>query len=192
MDDHTPHCTIPRRSLLRLSVAAAAAVPLAAPFIRPSHAHVVIGERRLRLHNRLTGESFDDVFWADGAPVPEVLARIDWLLRDPHNDRTRRMDLALLQRLHGMQARLETDEPFQVLSAFRSLETNRRLIAQGHSASQSSLHLEGKAVDLRLPGVRNQHLYRAALATGSGGTGVYAGRGFVHVDTGKPRQWQGT
>ena len=175
-----------RRGLLGLG---AAAVALGVPGARPAAAREPEPERVVRLYNCQTGEGFDGVYWAEGRPVAEALARIDWVLRDHRNDDCRRIDLALLHRLSAMQERLGSDRPFEVLSAFRSLETNRRLIAQG--ASVTSLHLEGRAVDLRLPGRRATDLYKCALSFGNGGAGCYPGRGFVHVDTGPTRRWVG-
>ncbi|HYG88977.1 MAG TPA: DUF882 domain-containing protein [Azospirillum sp.] len=144
-------------------------------------------ERRLRLYNTVTGESFDDVYWSEGRGLVEALARIDWLLRDPFADRCKPIDLELLHRLSTLQRASGRVGPFEVLSGYRSPETNRRLVTEG--AARQSQHLFGRAVDLRLPGVRPRDLYRLALSLGSGGTGYYPRRGFVHLDTGPKRHW---
>lgn len=192
-DRHTSGPPLARRGLLRLALGAgigavtavrgtgAAAAPIPAP--EP--------QRRLRLHNTVTGESFDDLYWDGGRPVPDALARIDWLLRDHHCDRCARMDLELLHRLSLLQARLRTRGPLEVLSGYRTEETNRRLVASGIGASPRSLHLEARAVDIRAPGVPARTLYRVALASGPGGVGGYLRRRFVHLDTGPERRWLG-
>lgn len=144
-------------------------------------------DHRLRLYNCLTGESFDDVYWSEGRGLPEALARIDWLLRDPFADRCTSIDLDLLHRLSALQRASGRAEPLEVLSAYRSEETNRRLLSEG--ASRQSQHLFGRAVDFRLPGARLRDLYKLALTLGSGGTGYYPRRGFVHLDTGPDRRW---
>jgi len=146
-------------------------------------------ERRLRLHHCATGESFDDVYWAEGRPVADALARIDWLMRDHHIDECRRIDLSLLHRLSEMQERLETDRPFEILSGFRSLQTNRGMIQRGVRAAVHSFHIEGMAADIRVPGRRANVLYKLGLALGGGGTGYYPRQGFVHVDSGPARRW---
>jgi uncharacterized protein YcbK (DUF882 family) len=139
----------------------------------------------------MTGESFDEVYWADGRPVVEAVARIDWLLRDHNNGKHRRIDLELLHRLWGMQEKLDTDQPFEILSGFRTRETNQKLIERGIKASANSLHMQGMAVDLRVPNRRPRALYRLALSLGGGGTGCYPRRGFVHLDSGPTRRWMG-
>ncbi|MBK3737465.1 uncharacterized protein YcbK (DUF882 family) [Azospirillum brasilense] len=144
-------------------------------------------ERTLRIYNCLTGESFDGVYWAEGRPIAEAMARIDWVLRDHRSDDCHRIDLALLNRMSEMQEKLDSQHPFEVLSAFRSKETNRRV----KGAASGSLHLQGRAVDLRLQGRRAVDLYRCALSFGDGGAGCYAKRNFVHVDTGPTRRWVG-
>lgn len=146
---------------------------------------------RLRLHNTTTGEVFDDVYCADGRCLPEALARIDWILRDHYTDQCRTIDETLLHRLYRIQCRLDADRPFEVLSAYRSPETNHRLAAAGLGASPQSFHVQGRAVDIRLPGRRITDVYRVALELGDGGLGYYPTSGFVHVDTGAPRQWMG-
>lgn len=172
-----------RRGLLGLG----AAVALGVCRSRPAAAWEPEPERTVRLYNCQTGESFDGVYWAEGRPIADALARIDWVLRDHHSDDCRRIDLALLHRLWEMQEKLDSTRPFEVLSAFRSLETNRHV----KGAAATSLHLQGKAVDLRLPGRRTADLYRCALSFGDGGAGCYPKQNFVHVDTGPTRRWVG-
>ena len=55
--------------------------------------------------------------------------------------------------------------------------------------AKNSLHMAGKAVDIRLPGVSLADLRDAAMNCRSGGVGFYPGEGFVHVDTGSVRHW---
>jgi len=177
-----------RRHLLRLSVAA----PLVtAPRLAEAARWRPPREWRLRLHNAATGEIFDDVYCADGRLVPDAMARIDWVLRDHYTDQCRSMDEELLHCLYRMQCRLDTDRPFEVLSAYRSPATNHRLAKAGTGASPQSLHLQGRAVDIRLPDQGTRSLYRAALEIGDGGIGYYPRSGFLHIDTGAPRRWMG-
>lgn len=179
-----PHLS--RRGLFGLG--AVAAIGASCGGVRPALALEPRPERALHLHVCLTGESFAGVFWAAGRPLSEAMARLEWLLRDPHRDRCRPIDLALLHRLSAMQERLDSDRPFEVLSGFRTPETNRHLLSQG--AVPDSMHLVGRAVDLRMPGRRTADIYRCALDF-AGGSGFYGRRGFVHVDSGPTRRWRG-
>jgi len=185
--DHA-RARLPRRHMLRLLLAASLTtlpgVAQAARWRPPR-------EWRLRLYNTATGEDFDDVYCVNGRIVPEAMARIDWLLRDHYCDQCISIDDGLVHRLYELQCRLDGDRPFEVLSGYRTPETNSQLIARGLRAAPKSLHMEGRAIDIRLPGVKAKTLYRAALASGEGGSGWYPRRGFVHVDSGPPRQWVG-
>jgi len=174
-----------RRSLLRYGLAGAlslAAGPaMATPRIRP--------ERSLHLVNVHTGESFRDVYWSHGRYIRPACRRIDWLMRDFHVDRIHHIDPDLIDLLHAITARLQTRQPLQILSGYRSPETNRALQEEGFGASNNSMHLVGKAADITLPGVRLGYLRRAAAASRAGGVGYYPDNGFVHVDTGRVRFW---
>ncbi|PWC52444.1 DUF882 domain-containing protein [Azospirillum sp. TSO22-1] len=185
--DHA-RATLSRRCLLRLSLAA----PLAPiPQLAEAARWRPPREWRLRLHNTATGEAFDDVYCVDGCSLPEALARLTWILRDHNTNQCRAIDESLLHRLFRLQCRLERGRPFDVLSAYRSPATNHRLAEAGLGASPQSLHLQGRAVDVRLPGCAAHALHRAALELGEGGIGYYPESGYVHLDTGAPRHWTG-
>jgi uncharacterized protein YcbK (DUF882 family) len=155
----------------------------------PHLARATPGERRLMLYNPHTDERFQDVYWCDGDYVPESLARIDWLMRDFHQDVTAPMDPQLLDLLQRIQARLDTREPLQILSGFRTAATNRLLRIEGHGAAAHSLHIEAQAADIRVDRVGLKRLRRAALSLRSGGVGTYWHEHFVHVDVGPVRSW---
>jgi uncharacterized protein YcbK (DUF882 family) len=148
-------------------------------------------ERALHLVHRVTGEAFRDVYFADGRYLPEARARIDGLLRDWRSGATAPIDPALLDALHALAGRLGRDRPVEILSGYRTPETNLLLREEGFRPARSSLHMEGRAVDLRIPGVPLGKLRRAALALGAGGVGYYPRSGFVHLDTGEVRRWIG-
>jgi len=94
--------------------------------------------------------------------------------------------------MHALHTSLKARSPYQIISGYRSPQTNERLRARGGGGvARRSLHMDGKAVDLRIPGVPLKELRDAALALGSGGVGYYPGSNFVHVDTGKVRSWSG-
>ena len=96
-------------------------------------------------------------------------------------------DLMLL--LHNLQQTLDVDKPFEVISGYRSPATNAMLSQRSNKVAKKSLHMQGKAVDIRIPGVRLTDLHRAARQIDRGGVGLYTGSRFVHLDTGRPRYW---
>ena len=98
----------------------------------------------------------------------------------------------LFDALHAINLRLETDRPFQIISGYRSPQTNSMLHAKSSGVASNSQHTLGKAVDVRLQGVDLRNLRMAALDVAAGGVGFYPQSNFVHVDTGRVRQWAGS
>ncbi len=159
-----------RRSFLRTSAAIATALSV------PGLARAAVAapnERVLRLYNTHTGESVKSVFWAEGQFIPEALADINKLLRDHRNDSIAAMDPQLLH----------------VISGYRSPESNAKLAKASGGVAKHSMHLEGKAIDIRMPGKNLAMLHKAALNVRGGGVGYYPESQFVHLDTGRPRNW---
>ena len=150
--------------------------------------------RRVKFHNLHTDEKLDAVYWEDGHYVPDALHAVNHVLRDFRTGDTHMMDPGLLDLLVAVQARTETKSPFYVISGYRSPKTNALLRAEGGEATgvaKKSMHLEGKAIDLRLADVQLSHLHNAALSLGGGGVGYYPTSDFVHMDVGPVRQWGG-
>jgi uncharacterized protein YcbK (DUF882 family) len=156
---------------------------------RAEAARRILGVRAIAFENVHTGEKINSVYWEGGRYHPEVLRKINWVLRDHHNDRVHPIDPNLLDLLHQLQERLRTREPFQIVSGYRSPETNAMLAATTDGVAQNSLHMQGMATDLRLPGRNLSRVHRAAMNLELGGVGYYPRSDFIHVDTGRVRYW---
>jgi uncharacterized protein YcbK (DUF882 family) len=117
------------------------------------------------------------------------MQRIEWLLRDHRTDEVHTIDPNLLDLLVDLQSRLHTHAPFEVLSGYRSLLTNAMLANISDGVAQNSLHIEGQAVDIRVPGRGLHHVRAAAVSLRGGGVGYYPHSDFVHIDTGRIRYW---
>ncbi len=128
-------------------------------------------------------------YFADGAYLPEGLAALDGFLRDHRTGDEHPIDPALLDILNDLRLATGTQRPFQVISAYRSPRTNSMLREHGGGVAQGSLHLQGRAIDVRLADVGTGVLRDAALELRRGGVGYYRGPDFVHVDTGRVRRW---
>ena len=159
-----------------------------APFglVRVPAAHAA-AERALAFRHTHTGERLEIAYFARGEYLPAALARIDWLLRDFRSGDARRMDTRLLDALHALST-LGGGE-FEIISGYRSPRTNAQLRSVSGGVAEHSLHLEGRAIDVRLAGLRTARLRDAALALGAGGVGYYPKSDFVHIDTGRVRRW---
>lgn len=140
----------------------------------------------LSLH---TGESATATYFADGGYLKDGLAVIDRVLRDHRTDEVFPIERDLLDLLHELRAALDTDEPFQLISGYRSPATNARLAQKSAGVVWNSLHTEGMAVDIRLAGRSLTGLRDAVVALKGGGVGYYPRDGFVHVDVGRVRRW---
>ncbi len=182
-----------RRHLLQFGCLAAASYLLSTPTwaSRQSPAPSIASspERKLSFYNLHTGEALRTVYWQDGTYVPEGLADIDHILRDHRTDDTVAIDLGLIDLLYALQQLLETDQPFHIISGYRSPNTNAMLRRQSEGVDKKSLHMQGRAIDIRVPTRRLQVLRQAALKLDRGGVGYYPRSDFVHVDTGNVRQW---
>lgn len=145
--------------------------------------------RAIDLVHTHTGEELSLAYFGAGAYRPEALERVNDFLRDFRTGEVHPIDPALLDILAAARGALGADQPFHVISGFRSRATNEMLRRTRGGQARNSLHLAGKAVDVRLPGVRLARLRDAGLALRRGGVGYYAASGFVHLDTGRVRRW---
>lgn len=179
-----------RRQFLKLGMLVAAAG--LSPF--PACAALLdaaVRERSLAFYNTHTGESIKTVYWAEGGYIPQALADINYVLRDHRNNEIKNMSPVLLDLLYGINSMIEARQPFHIISGYRSPATNAKLAASSGGVAKHSMHLDGKATDIRVPGHDLIQVRRAAFMLHGGGVGYYPGSDFVHVDVGRVRQWQG-
>ncbi|HEY5718916.1 MAG TPA: DUF882 domain-containing protein [Gammaproteobacteria bacterium] len=147
-------------------------------------------ERRLVLRQLHTGEVLRTTFWADGDYVPDALAEISHLLRDHRTGEVQPIDRDLLDLLARLSQRLESRGEFHVISGYRSPKTNEALRRSGGGGvARRSLHMDGRAIDIRVPGRDLAQVRQAALALRGGGVGYYPNSRFIHLDTGRVRSW---
>ncbi len=178
-----------RRSFLKSSVVLASALGAPALARAAGTASAAPGERTLRLYNTHTGESLRSVFWAEGQFLPDALADINKLLRDHRNNSISTMDPQLLVLLDKVSAQFGSNKVLHVISGYRSPESNRLLAERSNGVARHSMHMEGKAIDVRMPGLDLATLHKAALGAKGGGVGYYPDSQFVHMDTGRLRHW---
>ena len=178
-----------------LGIGAVAAAGLFAP-LKASAATAATAKkvpvRELSFFNTHTGERLKAAYCCDGRYEPGALTEINRILRDFRTNEVKPIDPALLDLLHELGGTLETDQPFHIISGYRSPHTNQLLRQRGGAdtgVASKSLHMVGKAIDIRVPGVKLDHLRGAARSLKIGGVGYYPSSNFVHVDTGRVRYW---
>lgn len=175
--------TTSRRQFLAFGV-------LSAPVLMwPGLLHATAAPRRLAFHHTHTGEALDVEYSEAGRYIPDALLTINHLLRDFRSGQVHPIDPALLDVLHALRQQVGGRAPFEIISAFRSPETNAMLASNGSGVATKSLHLSGRAIDIRLPGIATAELRDAGMRLRAGGVGYYRESDFIHVDTGRVRYW---
>ena len=147
-------------------------------------------EGRLSLYNthskeRLTVDFRDPA----GNYNPDALKSLNWILRCHYTGEVADMDIRVIEHLNLVDKKLGGGNEFHIISGYRSPEYNGLLRREGHRVARHSLHMDGKAIDISIPGVGLDKLKRTALNLRYGGVGYYPGPGFVHLDSGGFRTW---
>ena len=148
----------------------------------PSH-------KTLALENLHTGDKLKLTYYEGGRYINDALREISFLLRDYHNDYVHPIDTDLLDQLYDLKLSLGINKPFHIVSGYRSPVTNAKMRKRSHGVAKNSLHMEGRAIDIRIEGVDTRDIRNAALAMQRGGVGYYERSDFVHLDTGSVRTW---
>ena len=179
-----------RRALLgafaATTVAAAPTFSKAAGFLRGA------GDiRRLRMFSGRTGERIDMIYWIEGDYIKDSVQEINHFMRDWRNNQVKSIDLRTVDIMSASHNLLEADEPYMLLSGYRSAQTNAMLRSRSRGVAKNSLHIQGQAADLRLSTRSVSQMARAAAACRGGGVGRYSGSNFVHMDCGVVRTWGG-
>ena len=155
----------------------------------PGAALASVRPRVLRFAHLHTAERLE-VEYSDGSRyLPDALSAINQLLRDFRTGDVHPIDPKLLDLLHGLRTTTGSRRPFEIISGYRSPRTNASLRQHSDGVASGSLHMKGKAVDIRLSDVPLRDLRDAAVSLGRGGVGYYPASNFVHVDTGRVRRW---
>ena len=195
---------VTRRAFLRFSAAAAAlftttpsriafAAPTAAASeqaaAKPTATGPAAASRSLAFDNLHTGEKLSVVYAHGDEYNAESLAKMNYLLRDHRSGEVHPIEPALFDWLHDLQMTVGDTGSLQVISGYRSPATNAKLRAAGRGVATKSLHMQGKAIDVRLPNSDMWSFRQAAIDMQVGGVGYYKSSNFVHLDTGRVRTW---
>lgn len=176
---------VSRRRALRFGLGAAVGSILG-PI---AHAAVPAAPRLLSFENLHTGERLQTAYWMGGGYDQAACRRIDWILRDHRAGLAAPIATDLLDLLHAIRMRLATDSSLQIISGYRSPKTNAHLVSAGSGVAANSLHMQGLAIDIRVPGCALVHLRDTAKSLKAGGVGYYPKSNFVHIDVGRVRYW---
>jgi uncharacterized protein YcbK (DUF882 family) len=154
--------------------------------------------RTLSVVRPASGERAKVLYWKDGDIIDSAYQELCHLLRDVNGKSTMPIDPKLLETLWGTQAfiaRYGLEQPLEILSGYRTPASNKRLIESGVPAARQSLHMSGKAADIRIASLNEEVLGGLVQSFRKGGVGFYyrsgAKGGWIHTDTGLNRTWHG-
>ena len=146
--------------------------------------------RRIKMYSQRTGEMLDTIYWIEGDYIPEAMKEINWFMRDWRQNEVISYDPRNIDNIAATQRLLETSEPFNLLSGYRSASTNAMLRRRNRGVASKSYHIKGMAADLKMRSRSVNQMASAARACNGGGVGRYFRSNFVHVDCGPVRSWK--
>jgi uncharacterized protein YcbK (DUF882 family) len=182
--EYTPDMHWKRRQILHAALLTP--VSLGLPWL---NSHAGVRERNLSFHHTHTGESLSLVYHDGRDYLPDSLEYVNGYLRDFRTGESHNIDRDLLDQLYVLQQSVDSSGVFEVISAYRSPKTNAKLRNKSNGVAKKSLHMQGRAIDVRLTDVSTGNLRKAALAMKAGGVGYYKKSNFLHLDTGRFRTW---
>ena len=145
--------------------------------------------RRISMYSGRTGESIDTVYWVEGKYIRDALNEINIFMRDWRTGQAIGIDPRAIDIAAASHRLLQTNEPYMMLSGYRSPETNAMLRRQSSGVARNSRHMVGQAADVRLRSRSVSQVARAAVACNAGGVGRYSRSDFTHMDCGPVRTW---
>ena len=180
---------VPSRRRFLKNMAYGSLLTLATPVLVEAAVWRFPSHKALAFQNLHTGDKLKLTYFEQGRYIKDALQEINYVLRDFRTEQIHPIDPALLDQLYDLKQILGASKPFHILSGYRSPFTNAKLRKQSHGVAKNSLHMQGRAVDVRIAGIDTRYLRNAALMMRQGGVGYYQNSDFVHLDTGRFRTW---
>lgn len=147
--------------------------------------------RRIKMYSGRTGERLDMIYWIEGEYIADAFKEVNHFMRDWRTDDVVKMDLRTVDIMAAAHNLMDVNEPYMLLSGYRSPKTNAMLRSRSGGVAKNSLHMRGQAADLRMSSRSVNQIAKAASACHGGGVGRYSGSNFVHMDCGAVRSWGG-
>jgi len=182
-----------RRRLIQTAIAGSAGLTLTGLALAEGEAvsETPQPERHLELHNTHTSETVSVIYRRGAEYNTRAVASLRNVMRDHRNGEIHDIDVALYDQLFDLAKAAGRDARFEIISGYRSPESNSKMAAASRGVAKKSLHLQGRAIDVRLHNCNCADLRDLALAAAKGGVGYYRRSDFVHIDTGRFRTWNG-
>ena len=183
-----------RRRWLRAALSSVVVSPLASAWAQAPPDADAQGAKEfpwLELTNTHTGEVGKATFRDANGYIDDALKQFQRVLRDHRSNEEHEMDPALFDQLSDLAIAAKKEPRYEIISGYRSPASNSMLRSKSTGVSERSLHMQGRATDVRLKGFSCAELRDLAIAARRGGVGYYEKSNFVHIDTGRVRTWVG-
>lgn len=178
-----------RRSVLKGGLTLSMSALISVSAFEPVMAMTGSGTHSVSFKNQRSGETFTGVYRVGNKYLPQAFERINYVMRDVREDEIFPMDPRAIDIISIVHRYLKADDPYIVLSGYRSPHTNASLRSHSEGVAKRSLHMSGQAIDVRLNDINAKAIRQAAIKLGAGGVGYYPRSGFVHMDSGSFRTW---
>jgi len=178
-----------RRSVLKGGLTLSLSALISVSSFEPVMAMAGTGTYSVSFNNQRSGETFSGIYRVGNKYLPQAFERINYVMRDVREDEIFPMDPRVIDIISIVHKYLKTDDPYTLLSGYRSPHTNAALRSNSEGVAKRSLHMSGQAIDVRLGEISAQNIRQAAIKLGAGGVGYYPRSGFVHMDSGSFRTW---
>ncbi len=178
-----------RRSVLKVGLTLSMSALISVSSFKPVMAFGGNGTYSVSFNNQRSGETFSGVYRVGNKYLPQAFERINYVMRDVREDEVFPMDPRVIDIISLVHKHLDANEPYTLLSGYRSPHTNSALRANSEGVAKRSLHMSGQAIDVRLGEVSARNIREAAIKLAAGGVGYYPRSGFVHMDSGAFRTW---
>lgn len=178
-----------RRSFLKGGLTLSMSALISVSMFKPVAAFAGNGAYSVSFSNQRSGDTFSGVYRVGNKYLPQAFERINYVMRDVRENEVFPMDPRVIDIISIVHKYLNVNEPYSVLSGYRSPHTNAVLRSGGEGVAKRSLHMSGQAIDVRLGEISARNIREAAVKLGAGGVGYYPKSGFVHMDSGAFRTW---
>ena len=145
--------------------------------------------RRIKMYSGRTGESIDTIYWIEGDYIGDAMTEVNRFFRDWRNGQTHQIDTRTIDIIGATQNLLDSDQPYTLISGYRSPQTNAMLRSNSSGVARNSLHLQGQAADLRMQGRSPPRSHYTPAASPGDSGGQCAGSNFVLVALGEVHRW---
>jgi uncharacterized protein YcbK (DUF882 family) len=183
-------CAGRRGAAAQLAVAAA----FTAAWLIPNSTESAVANgdtRTIILSNQHTNESGSFTFMVNGVYDQATLDKLNWFCRDWRLNEPTKMDPHLFDIVWEVYRESGSTQPVDVLSGYRSPQTNAMLRRRSRQVAEHSQHMQGKAMDAHFVDVGTGRIRDIAMRMQAGGVGFYPTgiTPWVHIDSGSVRYW---